>query len=237
MYAFDYCRPSSLAAAVEALADAPDVKVLAGGQTLIPTMKNRLARPAMLVDLGAVDDLQLITRDTAELRIGAMATHAAVAASPVVIDALPGLARLAAGIGDPLVRHRGTIGGSVANNDPAADYPAALLSLGAIVETNRRSIGSDEFFKGLFTTVLDEGEIIVAVRFPLPATFAYAKFPNPASRYAMVGVAVARRGGAVRVAVTGAGQSGVFRHSALEGALARSFTPAATAAAVPRGFV
>jgi aerobic carbon-monoxide dehydrogenase medium subunit len=229
MYAFDYRRPHSINEADLAFKAMPGAKILAGGQTLIPTMKNRLAKPDSLIDLGAIADLRRISVTATALTIGAMATHAAVTESADVAKALPGLATLAAGIGDPHVRNRGTIGGSVANNDPAADYPAAILALGATIRTSKREIAADQFFAGLFTTVLEDNEIITEISFPLPAKFAYAKFANPASRYALVGVAVAQRGGDVRVAVTGAGNSGVFRVPTMEAALKGQLSGAALA--------
>lgn len=216
MYAFDYRRPHSLNELDLAFKAMPGAKVLAGGQTLLPTMKNRLARPENLIDLGGVAGLDKISTTGSELVIGAMATHASVARSKEVAAALPGLAKLAGGIGDPHVRNRGTIGGSVANNDPAADYPAAVLALGATIHTDKRTISADDFFHGLFTTALEEQEIITEIRFPLPQKFAYAKFRNPASRYALVGVAVAQGAGGTRIAVTGAGSDGVFRATSLE---------------------
>jgi carbon-monoxide dehydrogenase medium subunit len=227
MYAFDYHRPATVRDAQGLLKDG--AKLLAGGQTLIPTMKQRLASPSTVIDLGAIGELRKIDQSGGALVIGAMATHADIAESKTVRSALAGLAALAGGIGDPHVRNRGTIGGSVANNDPAADYPAAVLALGATVVTSQRQIAADDFFNGLFTTALGEDEIITAVSFPLGAKFAYAKFANPASRYALVGVAVAQRGADVRVAVTGAGSSGVFRVPAMEAALAKSFAPDAVA--------
>ncbi|MDQ0474911.1 FAD binding domain-containing protein [Labrys wisconsinensis] len=226
MYAFDYQRPASVRAAVAALAKAEDAKLLAGGHTLIPTMKQRLASPSRLIDLGGVADLVGIEVKGRVVVIGAMTPHGRVATSPAVAEAIPALARLAGLIGDPAVRARGTIGGSLANNDPAADYPAAALALGATIITNKRRIPADEFFAGLFSTALEEGEIITRVAFPIPSRAAYEKFPNPASRYALVGVFVARRG-TVRVAVTGAGSDGVFRHAAAEEALTARFTPKA----------
>lgn len=229
MYAFDYRRPHSLNEADLALKAMPGAKFLAGGQTLLPTMKQRLARPDALIDLGAIPELQAISVSSDALTIGSMVTHATVATSPEVKKALPGLSALAEGIGDPHVRNRGTIGGSVANNDPAADYPAALLALGATIHTDKRAISADDFFQGLFTTALGETEMITSISFSLPTKFAYAKFANPASRYALVGVAVAQRGGDVRVAVTGAGQNGVFRVPAMEAALKSS--PSAQAVA------
>ena len=227
MYAFDYHRPASVRDAQGLLKDG--AKLLAGGQTLIPTMKQRLASPSAIVDLGAIADLRKIEQAGGALVIGAMATHAEIAESKTVTSALPGLAAVAGGIGDPHVRNSGTIGGSVANNDPAADYPAAVLALGATVITSKRQIAADAYFNGLFTTALGEDEIITAVSFPLWAKFGYAKFANPASRYALVGVAVAQRGAEVRVAVTGAGSNGVFRVPAMEAALAKSFAPDAIA--------
>jgi carbon-monoxide dehydrogenase medium subunit len=227
MYTFEYHSAQSVADAAKLLASKPEAKLLAGGHTLIPTMKLRLASPKALVDLSRVAELKGIDKKGNALVIGAMTTHAEVADSTVVKSSIPGLAALAGGIGDPHVRHRGTIGGSIANNDPAADYPAALLALGATIGTNKREIKADAFFTGLFSTALQDGEIITRISLPLPAKFAYAKFPNPASRYALVGVAVAQTGGAIRVAVTGAGNDGVFRHPAMEAALGKSWSAAA----------
>lgn len=193
-------------------------QLLAGGMTLLPTMKQRLASPESLVDLAdcGLADIE----DTGDaIKIGAMTRHVDVANSPVVQSAIPGLAALAGGIGDRQVRNRGTIGGSVANNDPSACYPSAVLGLGATVHTNKRYIGADDFFTGMFETALDEGEMITAISFPKPDKAAYVKFPNPASRYAMVGVFVASSSQGTRVAVTGAGSDGVFRHAAMESAL------------------
>ena len=226
MYAFEYHRPETLSAAVADLAN-PDAKVLAGGMTLLPTMKQRLASPAALIDLKSVPDLAVVVREGDNLLIGAMTRHADVARSNVVQAAIPALATLAGGIGDPHVRNMGTIGGSLANNDPSADYPAAALALGATIVTNKRRITAQDFFKGLFETALDTGELITQVSFPIPQRAAYMKFPNPASRYALVGVFVAKTAGGVRVAVTGAGQNGVFRVSAFETALSTNFAPAA----------
>ena len=225
MYAFDYRRPSTLAEAVQALNVISGAKLLAGGQTLIPAMKLRLNQPPCVVDLGGIAGLSSVTRNGDLLVVGAMATHAEVADSVVVAGTIPGLAHLAEGIGDPQVRNRGTIGGSLANNDPAADYPAAVLALGATLKTNRRSVASDDFFRGLFTTALGDAEILTEIAFPIPARFGYAKFPHPASRFALVGVAVAETAAGIRVAVTGAGRNGVFRGTAMEEALAKSFAP------------
>jgi carbon-monoxide dehydrogenase medium subunit len=224
MYAFTFERPAALADAVR-MAGAGG-KPLAGGQTLLASMKLRLASPEQLVDLGAVSELAGIRRQGNSLVIGAMARHAEVAASDEVRNAIPALADLAAHIGDRQVRALGTLGGSVANNDPAACYPSAVLGLGATVETTKRRIAADDFFTGLFTTALDEGELITAVAFPIPKKAAYIKFKQPASRFALIGVFVAQTDAGVRVAVTGGG-NGVFRHKELEDALGRSFTPAA----------
>jgi carbon-monoxide dehydrogenase medium subunit len=223
MHAFEYTAPTSVSDAVAAAAQ-DDAKLLAGGQTLLPTMKQRLAAPAHIVDLGKVVGLAGVSREGDSIVIGAMTRHADVATNPVVHEAIPALAALAGLIGDPAVRHRGTIGGSLANNDPAADYPAAALGLGATIVTSKREIPADAYFKGLFETALEDGEIITAVKFPIPSKAAYQKFRNPASRYAMVGVFVAVTKSGVRVAVTGAGSSGVFRHAALEAALAANFS-------------
>jgi len=227
MYAFTYERPATQAEALK-LAQAGG-KLIAGGQTLLASMKLRLASPEQLVDLGGIQELAGIRKEGGALVIGAMTRHCDVAESAVVAGAIPALAQLASGIGDKQVRARGTIGGSVANNDPAADYPAALLALDATVHTNARRIAADDFFQGLFATALEEGEIITAVSFPVPAKAAYMKFPQPASLFALIGVFVAQAEGGVRVAVTGGG-SGVFRHGAMEQALTASFTPEAAAA-------
>ena len=228
MYAFDYHRPATLSAAVADLAN-PEAKVLAGGMTLLPTMKQRLASPAALIDLKSVPELAGIAREGDNLVIGAMARHAEVARSKDVQAAIPALASLAGGIGDPHVRNMGTIGGSLANNDPAADYPAAALALGATIVTNKRRIEAQDFFTGLFETALETGELITQVSFPIPQKAAYMKFRNPASRYAIVGVFVAKTGSGVRVAVTGAGQGGVFRQTAMEQALSANFSADAVA--------
>ncbi|HEV7369028.1 xanthine dehydrogenase family protein subunit M [Arenibaculum sp.] len=226
MYGFDYHRPGSVADAAALLAKTEDAKLLAGGQTLIPTLKQRLAQPSDLVDLGRIPELKGIREEAGGLTIGAMTTHAEVASSPVVAGVIPALAQLAGLIGDRQVRSRGTLGGSICNNDPAADYPAGLVGLGATVRTSRREIAAEDFFTGMFETALEPDEIVVAVHFPKPDRAGYAKFRNPASRYAMVGVFVAQRGAEVRVAVTGAGPS-VFRAGAMEDALAKGFDPAA----------
>ena len=227
MYAFSYSKPASAAEAVAALSAADDGKFLAGGQTLIPTLKQRLAQPSDLIDLAAVSDLKGICEDGDGVAIGAMTTHAEVVGSDLVKARIPALCDLAEGIGDPQVRNRGTIGGSVANNDPAADYPAAVLALNATVKTDQRSIGADDFFTGMFETALEEQELITAIRFPKPEKACYVKFPSPASRYALVGVFVAKTAAGVRVAVTGAGAGGVFRVDAMEAALSVTFSPSA----------
>ncbi|MFN9780452.1 MAG: FAD binding domain-containing protein [Alphaproteobacteria bacterium] len=229
MHSFDYLRPATLEEATRLFHENADAKFLAGGQTLIPTLKQRLAQPSALIDLTRISGLAGVKATAAGISIGAATRHADVAGAPEVKASLPALARLAAHIGDPAVRHMGTLGGSIANNDPAADYPAAVLALGATVHTTSRSIEADDFFTGMFETALAEGEIIRAVTFPVPEKAAYAKFANPASRYAMVGVFVARFAAGVRVAVTGAAPC-VFRETAMEQALTRSFTPAAVSA-------
>ena len=225
MYAFTYQRAKTVRQAAGLLAKNADAKLLAGGQTLLPTMKQRLASPSAVIDLGKVEGLAGIERKGRTVVIGGMTKHADVATSAIVREAIPALAALADGIGDPAVRNRGTIGGSVANNDPSADYPAACLALGATIVTNKRKIPADAFFQGMFATALEEGEIIVKIAFPAASKASYAKFPNPASRYAMVGVFVAKRGSEVRVAVTGASSDGVFRWSAAEEALRARFNP------------
>ena len=225
MYDFAYTKPSSLADAVRALGGT-GARALAGGQTLIPVLKQRLNKPSIVVDLAGLG-LTGITVSVGAVTNGAATTHAAVAASAGVQKAFPALACLAAGIGDRQVRNRGTIGGSLANNDPAADYPAAVLATDATIRTSRRAIMAGDFFQGMFTTALEPDEIITEVSFPIPRHAAYMKFRNPASRYAVVGVFVANGPNGVRVAVTGAGQNGVFRHAAFEQALAKSWSPAA----------
>ncbi|WP_134495230.1 FAD binding domain-containing protein [Microvirga pakistanensis] len=223
MYAFEYHHPTSVEQAADLATRSEDAKFLAGGHTLLPTMKLRLAAPANLIDLGQIAELRGIQRSGDAITIGAMMKHAEVASSADVRAAIPALAELAELIGDPHVRNRGTIGGSIANNDPSADYPAACLALNATIVTDKRKITADDFFQGIFTTALDEGEIITRISFPVPAQAAYAKFRNPASRYALVGVFVARHADGVRVAVTGAGSNGVFRLPEMEEALSRNF--------------
>jgi aerobic carbon-monoxide dehydrogenase medium subunit len=228
MYRFDYQSPDSLEAALAALRSGDEVKLVAGGMTLLPTMKLRLAQPAVLVDLNGIEALAGISEQDGAIVVGAMTRHADVAASDLVRERIPALAHLAGLIGDPQVRNRGTIGGSVANNDPAADYPAGVLGLGATVVTDRREIAADAFFTDMFETALEEDEIVTAVRFPVPRRAAYMKFPNPASRYAIVGVMVADTDHGVRVDVTGAAPC-VYRMTAMEEALSKEFSAAAIA--------
>jgi carbon-monoxide dehydrogenase medium subunit len=223
MYEFKYHRPGTVRQAANLLLKNEDAKLIAGGHTLLPVMKQRLAAPPHLVDLSHVEGLNGIEIKGRSLVIGATATHAEVANSPIVGEAIPALAELASLIGDPAVRHKGTIGGSLANNDPTADYPAAAMALGATIVTNKRKLKAEEFFLGLYTTALEPDEIITKVQFPLPKKAAYIKFRNQASRYALVGVFVARRPSDVRVAVTGAGSDGVFRVTAFEEALKARF--------------
>jgi len=224
MYETQYHRASSVEDAVEKMGSSDDAKFVSGGMTLIPTMKQRLAAPSDLIDLRHVDSMKGVSVDGSKITIGAGTTHAEVASSKELAKTCPAIANLASHIGDPHVRHMGTIGGSIANNDPAADYPAAMVALGADIVTNKRTVSADDFFVGMFETDLEEDEIITAVSFTAPAKGAYAKFPNPASRYAMAGVFVAKGDGGVRVAVTGAGSDGVFRHEAMEQALSSDFS-------------
>jgi carbon-monoxide dehydrogenase medium subunit len=228
MYQTTYHRASSVDEATSLFAKGNEAKYLAGGHTLIPVMKQRLASPSDVIDIGGIKDLVGIEVTGDAVTIKAATTHYDVANSAAVQKALPALAHLASTIGDPAVRHRGTIGGSLANNDPAADYPAAVLALGATVTTNKRTIAAGDFFKGLFTTALDDGEMITAVSFPIPAKAGYSKFPHPASRFALTGVfAVKTKAGDVRVAVTGAFQSGVARVGAIETALKTNWAASA----------
>lgn len=220
MYAFDVTRPKTVADAVTALAG-DEAQALGGGQTLIPTLKQRLAAPATLVSLSAIDEMKGVCADGGTLTIGGGTTHATVAAEA---SAYPALAALAANIGDPAVRSRGTIGGSLANNDPSACYPSAALASGATIVTNNREIAADDYFQGLFTTALNEGEIITAVKFPVPQKANYQKFVQPASRFSLVGVFVAKYADGVRVAVTGASENGVFRWTEAEAALSANFS-------------
>jgi|TARA_E500000178_G_scaffold163355_1_gene162793 carbon-monoxide dehydrogenase medium subunit len=238
MEEFRYIRPLNWAEAAAVLSETADGKILAGGQTLIPTMKQRLATPSDLLDIQHLSELDYVsiteqtnsldtkTKFAQTVTIGAVTTHSSVAANEQLASLCPAICSLAGRIGDPAVRNLGTIGGSVANNDPAADYPAALMSLNAIINTQKRSINADKFFVGLYETALDEDEIILSISFKLPKLSGYSKFPNPASLYAMVGVFVSKfRSGTVRVAITGAGIDGVFRHLGLEKKLESNFSP------------
>lgn len=224
MYSFDMVRPKTVADAVSALGQ-EDAQALGGGQTLIPTLKQRLAMPSVLVSLSAIDEMKGVSAEGGVLTIGGGTTHATVAREAAAH--YPGLAALASNIGDPAVRNRGTIGGSIANNDPSACYPAAALGSGATIVTNTREIAADDFFQGMFATALDEGEIVTAVKFPIPEAAAYVKFEQPASRFALVGVFVSRGSSGVRVAVTGASNEGVHRWTAAEEALAGNFSASA----------
>ena len=224
MYATNYHRVSSVDEAVKLKGSAEDSKFVSGGMTLIPTMKQRLAAPSDLIDLRHVADMKGISVSGGKVRIGAATTHADVASSSELKGACPAICDLAAQIGDPHVRHMGTIGGSIANNDPAADYPAAMLALGGTIVTSKREVAAEDFFTGMFETALEDDEIVTAVTFDLPEKAAYAKFRNPASRYAMAGVFVAKTAGGARVAVTGAGSNGVFRHEGMEQALSGNWS-------------
>ena len=228
MYDFAYHKPSSVADAVKILAADPDARPISGGQTLLPALKHRLNKPSSVVDLSGIAELRGVKREGDKIVIGAMTKHKDVAESAEVKAAIPALAKLAGSIGDIQVRNRGTIGGSVANNDPAADYPSAVLALGATVVTSKRRIAADDFFQGMFTTALEPGELLVAVEFPIPQKAGYAKMKNPASRYVMAGAFVAKTGSGVRVAINGAGP-GVFRQAAMEQALAANWSPDAVA--------
>ena len=235
MYDFTYKKAGSIDDAVAAHGAADEARYMSGGMTLLPTLKLRLDKPSDVIDLAAIDGLAGITVDGGGVTIGAMTRHAAVNASKEVQEAIPALAKLAGGIGDPQVRNRGTIGGSIANNDPAADYPAAVIGLGATVKTNKREIAGDDFFTNLFETALEPGEIVTSVSFPVPDKAAYMKFPNPASRYAIVGVFVSQGSQGARVAVTGAGAC-VFRVAEMEQALAGNFSADAVAGiSIPDG--
>jgi carbon-monoxide dehydrogenase medium subunit len=225
MYAFTYHRPKSLREAASLLAKNDEAKYLAGGHSLLPVMKQRLAAPPALIDLAGIPGMSGIERSPRSVTIGAMTRHVEVETSPDVKEAIPALAELVSVLGDPAVRNRGTLGGSLAGNDPSTDWPAAALGLSAVIVTNKRKIHADEFFKGLFETALEEGEIITKVSFPIPQKAGYKKFRHPASRYALVGVFVAKRSGEIRIAVTGAGANGVFRWAEAEAALAKRFVP------------
>ena len=223
MYNFTFHRPTTVRQAAGLLSRNPEAKLLAGGHSLLPVMKQRLAQPSALVDLSQVEGLSGVELKGRSVVIGAMSRHADVAKSDVLREAMPALASVPGSVGDPQVRNRGTIGGSIANNDPNADYPAALLGLGATIITNKRRIVADDFFQGMFTTALEEGEIIVKVSFPIAKKAAYVQFKHPASGFALVGVFVSKRGPDIRVAVTGAGANGVFRVKSFEEALKKRF--------------
>lgn len=228
MYDFAYHKPTTVADAVKILSADPDARPISGGQTLLPALKHRLNKPTAVVDLSGIAELKGIRREGDKLVIGALAKHGEVANSPEVQAAIPALAQMASTIGDTQVRNRGTIGGSVSNNDPAADYPAAVLGLDATVVTDKRRIAADDFFQGMFTTALEPGELLVAIEFPIPEKAGYAKMRNPASRYVMAGVFVARTRSGVRVVVNGAGP-GVFRQAEMEKALAANWSADAVA--------
>jgi aerobic carbon-monoxide dehydrogenase medium subunit len=223
MYAFNYSRATSIAEAEKTFTASEDAVFLAGGQTLIPTLKQRLSQPTDVIDIGGLEDLRGLTTDGESIVIGAGVCHADIASSAEIQNEIPALAYLAQHIGDPQVRNRGTLGGSIANNDPSADYPAAIVGLCAVVHTSKREISGDDFFTGMFETALKPGELITKVAFPKSKRAAYAKFPNPASRYAIVGVMVAETASGIRVAVAGAGPC-VFRQTEMEAALSKSFS-------------
>jgi carbon-monoxide dehydrogenase medium subunit len=228
MYDFDYHKPSSVADAVKLLSADPDARAISGGQTLLPALKHRLNRPTYLVDLSGIAELKGVKREGDKVTVGALTRHIEVQNSPEVKSAIPALAYMATVIGDIQVRNRGTMGGSVANNDPAADYPSAVLGLGATVITDKRRIAADDYFQGMFTTALEPGELLVAIEFPIPEKAGYAKMRNPASRYVMAGVFVAKTKDGVRVVVNGAGP-GVFRQTDMEQALSTNWSPDAVA--------
>ena len=224
MYDFAYHKPSSVAEAVKILGEDMEAKALAGGQTFIPVLKQRLNKPSAVIDLSGLS-LVGITAAADKITIGAMTTHGAIMADKTIYERIPGLSKMASWIGDTQVRHRGTMGGSLANNDPSSCYPAAALAIGATIVTDKRRIPADDYFQGMFTTALAPEELITSVEFPIPEKSNYEKFRNPASRYAMVGVFVARGPAGVRVAITGAAQNGVFRHTEMEQALAANWSP------------
>ncbi len=223
MYNFTFHRPTTVRQAAGLLARNPDAKLLAGGHSLLPVMKQRLAQPSALIDLSLVEGMTGVELKGRSVVIGAMSRHADVASSPVLAEHMPALASVPGAVGDPQVRNRGTNGGSIANNDPNADYPAAVLGLGATIITNKRRIAADDFFQGMYTTALEDGEIITKVSFPILKKAAYEKFKHPASGFALVGVFVSKRGSDIRVAVTGAGSNGVFRVKSFEEALKKRF--------------
>ena len=216
MYQFNYKKVKTVQEAVNELSVNPEAKILAGGMTLIPTMKQRLASPEQLIDIRNIEELNFIKEESGQITIGSTTNHSAVASSNLLKEKLPSLSKLAEGIGDPHVRNMGTIGGAISNNDPTADYPAACLGLGATIRTSKRELIADDFFVSLFETALDEDEIVTSVSFPIIKNSSYMKFPNPASRYAMAGVFISKKENEVRVAVTGAGENGVFRWKEME---------------------
>ena len=224
MYQFNYKKVKTVQEAVNELSVNPESKILAGGMTLIPTMKQRLASPEQLIDIRNIEELNFIKEESGQITIGSTTNHSAVASSNLLKEKLPSLSKLAEGIGDPHVRNMGTIGGAISNNDPTADYPAACLGLGATIRTSKRELIADDFFVSLFETALDEDEIVTSVSFPIIKNSFYMKFPNPASRYAMAGVFISKKDSEVRVAVTGAGESGVFRWKEMEEALSSDWS-------------
>ena len=225
MYKFNYIKATSIEEASTALSSNPEAKILAGGMTLIPTMKQRFASPEQLIDIRHIEELKFIKNESDNIVIGSVSNHFEVSSSEIVRNNLPSLSKLAEGIGDPHVRNMGTIGGSITNNDPTADYHAACLGLGATIKTTKREIKADEFFVDLFETILDEDEIVTQVSFPIIKNSCYMKFPNPASRYAMAGVFISKSDNEIRVAVTGAGENGVFRWKEMENALLSDWSP------------
>jgi len=229
MYDFSYHKPSSVADAVKLLAADPDARAISGGMTLLPALKLRLNKPTAVVDLSGIAELRGVKREGNSIVIGALTKHYEIATSAEIKAAIPALAAMASTIGDTQVRNRGTMGGSVANNDPSADYPAALLAMGATIATNKRKISADDFFQGMFATALEQGEIVTAIHIPVPEKAGYAKMKNPASRYSMAGVFVAKGSAGVRVGVNGAGAGGAFRATAMETALAATWSPDAVA--------
>jgi carbon-monoxide dehydrogenase medium subunit len=229
MYEFSYHKPASVADAVKLLSADPEARPVSGGMTLLPALKLRLSKPTALVDLSGIAELRGIKRDGGTIVVGALAKHYEVATNADIKAAIPALAWMASTIGDTQVRNRGTMGGSIANNDPSADYPAALLALGATIATNKRKISADDFFQGMFATALEAGEIVTAIHIPVPEKAGYAKMKNPASRYSMAGVFVAKGSAGVRVAVNGAGANGTFRATAMEAALAANWSADAVA--------
>ena len=224
MYQFNYKKVKTVQEAVNELSINPESKILAGGMTLIPTMKQRLASPEQLIDIRNIEELNFIKEEPNQITIGSTTNHHTVASSNLLKEKLPSLSKLAEGIGDPHVRNMGTIGGAISNNDPTADYPAACLGLGATIRTSKRELIADDFFVSLFETALDEDEIVTSVSFPIIKNSFYMKFPNPASRYAMAGVFISKKESGVRVAVTGAGESGVFRWKEMEEALSSDWS-------------